>query len=99
MTDLMNAVIMTGFGRPEKQVYTQVPKPVPKQGEVLIKVGACSINNTDINAPTGWYAAEDNFQAILQDTKVNNPNNSSCWTQNSTEFPRIQGADIVGKVV
>ncbi|NEP78944.1 MAG: zinc-binding dehydrogenase [Okeania sp. SIO3B3] len=99
MTDLMNAVILTGFGGPEKLVYTQVPKPTPKPGEVLIKVGACSVNNTDINTRTGWYAAEDNFQAILQDTKENNPNNTSCWTQNGTEFPRIQGADIVGKVI
>ena len=99
MTELMNAVILTGFGGPEKLVYTQVPKPVPKQGEVLIKVGACSVNNTDINTRTGWYAAEDNFQAILQDTKENDPNNTSCWTKNSTDFPRIQGADIVGKVI
>lgn len=99
MTELMNAVILTGFGGPEKLVYTQVPKPVPKPGEVLIKVGACSVNNTDINTRTGWYAAEENFQAILQDTKENNPNNTSCWTQNGTEFPRIQGADIVGKVI
>ncbi|NES65423.1 MAG: zinc-binding alcohol dehydrogenase, partial [Okeania sp. SIO2D1] len=36
----MNAVILTGFGGPEKLVYTQVPKPTPKPGEVLIKVGA-----------------------------------------------------------
>lgn len=99
MTELMNAVILTGFGGQEKLVYTQVPKPIPKQGEVLIKVGACSVNNTDINTRTGWYAAEDSFQAILQDTKVNNPNNSSCWAQSGIQFPRIQGADIVGKVV
>ncbi len=99
MTELMNAVILTGFGGPEKLVYTQVPKPIPKQGEVLIKVGACSVNNTDINTRTGWYAAQDNFSEILQDTTINDPNSSSCWTQNGTEFPRIQGADIVGQVV
>jgi len=99
MTELMNAVILTGFGGIEKLVYTQVPKPKPKQGEVLIKVGACSVNNTDINTRTGWYAAEDNFSEILQDTEKNDPNSSSCWTQNGTDFPRIQGADIVGQVV
>ncbi|NEP01587.1 MAG: zinc-binding dehydrogenase [Symploca sp. SIO2E9] len=99
MTQLMNAVILTGFGGPEKLVYTQVPKPIPKQGEVLIKVGACSVNNTDINTRTGWYAAEDSFQDILQDTKVNDSNNSACWAQSGIEFPRIQGADIVGQVV
>ena len=99
MTELMNAVILTGFGGPEKLVYTQVTKPIPQENEVLIKVGACSVNNTDINTRTGWYAAEDNFSEILQDTKRNNQVNSSCWTKNGTEFPRIQGADIVGNVV
>ena len=99
MTELMNAVILTGFGGPEKLVYTQVLKPIPKQGEVLIKVGACSVNNTDINTRTGWYAAQDNFSEILQDRKKNDSDSSSCWTQNGTEFPRIQGADIVGQIV
>ena len=99
MSELMNAVILTGFGGPEKLVYTQVAKPIPQQGEVLIKVGACSVNNTDINTRTGWYAAQDNFQAILRDAEKNDLNSSSCWTQNGTEFPRIQGADIVGQVV
>lgn len=99
MTELMNAVILTGFGKPEKLVYTQVAKPIPQQGEVLIKVGACSVNNTDINTRTGWYAAQDNFSEILQDTETNELNSSSCWTQDGTEFPRIQGADIVGQVI
>ncbi len=99
MTELMNAVILTGFGGPEKLVYTQVPKPIPQQGEVLIKVGACSVNNTDINTRTGWYGAKDNFSEILQDTKENELNSASCWTQKSINFPRIQGADIVGKVI
>ncbi len=99
MTKLMNAVILTGFGGPEKLIYTQVAKPIPREGEVLIKVGACSVNNTDINTRTGWYAAKDDFLEILQDTTKNDPNSSSCWTQHGTEFPRIQGADIVGQVV
>jgi len=99
ITELMNAVILTGFGGPEKLVYTQVAKPVPKQDEVLIKVGACSVNNTDINTRTGWYAAQDNFSEILQDQESNQLDNSSCWTKNGTEFPRIQGADIVGQVI
>lgn len=99
MTELMNAVILTGFGGPEKLVYTQVQKPIPKENEVLIKVGACSVNNTDINTRTGWYAAQDDYSEILPDRKQNNLDNSSCWTKHGTEFPRIQGADIVGQVV
>jgi Zn-dependent alcohol dehydrogenase len=30
--------------------------PIPRPGEVLIKVGACGLNNTDVNTRTGWYS-------------------------------------------
>lgn len=99
MTELMNAVILTGYGGPEKLEYTQVAKPTPKKGEVLIKVGACSVNNTDINTRTGWYAADEKFQEILQDTEKNDEQKSAGWSQSGIKFPRIQGADIVGEVV
>ena len=98
MTELMNAVLLTGYGGPEKLVYTQVPKPTPQKGEVLIKVGACSINNTDLNTRTGWYAAEEGFQELLQDTKSYEKGKST-WNRQGVQFPRIQGADIVGNVV
>ncbi|GGA49216.1 zinc-binding dehydrogenase [Okeania sp. KiyG1] len=99
MTQLMNAVMLTGYGGLEKLEYTQVQKPIPQQGEVLIKVGACSVNNTDINTRTGWYAADEGFQEILQDTKKNDEEKSTGWSQTGIKFPRIQGADIVGEVV
>ena len=81
MTKLMNAVILTGYGGLEKLEYTQVPKPIPQQGEVLLKVGACSVNNTDIDTRTGWYAADEGFQEILQDTKKNDEEKSTGWSQ------------------
>ncbi len=99
MTELMNAVLLNGYGGLEKLEYTQVPKPIPQQGEVLIKVSACSVNNTDINTRTGWYAADEGFQEILQDTKKNDEEKSTGWSQTGIKFPRIQGADIVGEVV
>ncbi len=99
MVELMNAVVLTGYGEPEKLIYTKVPKPVPRKGEVLIKVGACSVNNTDLNTRTGWYAASESFQAILEDRKKNNLGTSTSWQQAGIQFPRIQGADIAGKVV
>lgn len=91
--------MLTGHGGPEKLVYTQVEKPSPQAGEVLIKVGACSVNNTDLNARTGWYTAQQEFEAVLQDTATTTINSSTAWGQTSIQFPRIQGADIVGKVV
>ncbi len=74
MSSLMHAVVLTGFGGPEKLIYTQVPRPIPKAGEVLIQVGASSVNNTDLNTRTGWYGAESQFQGLLQDTSVNDVN-------------------------
>jgi hypothetical protein len=35
---------------------TDWPRPDPGPGEVLIKVGACGLNNTDINTREGWYS-------------------------------------------
>ncbi|MGD1803967.1 alcohol dehydrogenase family protein [Dapis sp. BLCC M126] len=98
MTELMNAVVLTGHGGPEKLVYTQVPKPKVQKGQVLIEVGACSVNNADLNIRTGWYAADSGFQEILQDTKSNDEKTAT-WNQTGVKFPLIQGSDIVGEVV
>ena len=32
------------------------PAPEPAAGEVLLRVGACGLNNTDVNTRTGWYS-------------------------------------------
>ena len=61
----MKAVVLTGFGKQDKLEWREVPVPRPGRGEVLIKVGACALNNTDINTRTGWYAATKNFQVIF----------------------------------
>ncbi|NEQ40116.1 MAG: zinc-binding dehydrogenase [Okeania sp. SIO3I5] len=98
MTELMNAVVLNGYGGPDKLLYTQVPKPTPQKGEILIKVGACSINNTDISTRTGWYAADGGFQELLQD-KDSYEEGKSTWNMMGVTFPRIQGADIVGVAV
>jgi len=50
-------MVLTGHGGYEMLVYRQdVPVPQPRTGEVLIKVGAAGLNNTDINTRIGWYA-------------------------------------------
>ena len=51
MSDIrrMKAVLLTGFGGFDKLDYREdVPVPTPTKGEVLIKVDACGVNNTDI---------------------------------------------------
>jgi NADPH:quinone reductase-like Zn-dependent oxidoreductase len=53
----MTAAVLTGHGGPEKLIVRDnIPVPEPKANEVLINVGACGMNNTDINTRIGWYS-------------------------------------------
>ena len=53
----MRAVRTSGHGGLEKLEYGEdVTTPTPGRDEVLIRVGACGMNNTDINTRTGWYS-------------------------------------------
>ncbi len=82
----MRAVLLKGHGGFDQLEYREdVPVPVPRDGEVLIKVGAAGINNTDINTRVGWYAKTTGGDAS--------------WTGAALEFPRIQGIDAAGEVV
>lgn len=51
--DVMRAVVLTGHGGLDKLEYHEDwPVPVPGDGDVLIRVSACGLNNTDINTRT-----------------------------------------------
>ena len=53
----MRAMVTMGHGGPEQVVWHEEwPRPNPGPGEVLVKVGACGLNNTDINTRVGWYS-------------------------------------------
>lgn len=43
----MKAIIYTKYGSPDVLQLTEVPKPVPRQNEVLVKIHAASINSWD----------------------------------------------------
>ncbi len=90
----MTAVLLTGHGGPEVLEYREdIPVPAPGPGEVLIKVAAAGINNTDINTRTAWYSkAADSTSNSSKET-------DGGWAGNALQFPRIQGADICGHVV
>ncbi|WP_323776548.1 alcohol dehydrogenase family protein, partial [Leisingera sp.] len=89
----MAAVLLTGHGGIEKLEYrTDVPVPQPKPGEVLIRVAAAGINNTDINTRIGWYS-----KAVEADTNSVDDDDAS-WSGSPLEFPRIQGADACGYI-
>lgn len=56
----MKAVLLTGYGGSDKLIYREdVAKPTPTTTEVLIKVGACGVNNTDLWTRRGAYGDED----------------------------------------
>ncbi|MCP4494792.1 MAG: zinc-binding dehydrogenase [Gammaproteobacteria bacterium] len=97
----MKAVVTSGNGGYDKLNYCDVPKPELLQGEVLIRVSAAGINNTEINTRLGWYSdavttATDNsaLQAEQHDVEVANGG----WNE-STPFPLIQGTDCCGEIV
>ena len=52
----MKAVVTTGNGGFDKLHYRDVPMPQLGAGEVLIKVLAAGVNNTEINTRLGWYS-------------------------------------------
>jgi NADPH:quinone reductase-like Zn-dependent oxidoreductase len=50
----MKAIVHKTYGPPEVAQLTEVPKPIPKENEVLIKVFASTVNRTD----AGFRSAE-----------------------------------------
>ncbi|WP_028023201.1 alcohol dehydrogenase family protein [Enterovibrio calviensis] len=91
MSDLpktMHAVELVGHGGPEMLQYREdVIVPTPKSNEVLVKVHAAGVNNTDINTRIGWYSKGDNDSA------------DASWSGNALQLPRIQGIDVCGVIV
>ncbi len=95
----MAAIVLTGHGSFDKLEYrTDWPTPTPQSGEVLIRVVACGINNTDINTRTGWYSPAVSGGTNEGDASVLTVDGQGDWNGSGLDFPRIQGADIVGRV-
>lgn len=94
MTDKMQGVYLTGHGGPEKLEFRDdIPVPAPGPGQVLVRVKAAGINNTDINTRIGWYASEVTGATDEVDQDVE----AGGWG-GALQFPRIQGADLCGIV-
>lgn len=84
----MRGVLLTGHGGPERLEWREdLPVPAPGPGDVLIRVGAAALNNTDINTRTAWYSKGDAEDA------------DATWSGTPLAFPRIQGADVAGEIV
>lgn len=95
----MNAMVTMGHGAADQtQWRTDWPCPDPAPGEVLVKVGACGLNNTDINTRAGWYS-----KAVTKPTSGDGHDvvglDDPSWGGAAIQFPRIQGADVCGHIV
>ena len=53
----MMAVVTVGNGVYGKLEYRAVPMPDAGPGEVLLRVLAAGVNNTEINTRLGWYSS------------------------------------------
>lgn len=85
----MSAMLLTGHGDIDKLVYRDdVPTPQPGLGEVLVRVTATAKNNTDRKAREGLYPV-----------KKGEVTSFAMGGEPTLTFPRIQGADIAGRVV
>lgn len=102
LPDHMTAVHLTGHGGLERlAVKSDIALPQPGPGDVLVNVTAAGMNNTDINTRTGWYN-----QAVTSGTTSEGGKSGFGVTEagmgdweGGLTFPRIQGADAVGRIV
>ncbi len=84
----MRGVWLTAHGGLDKlEIRNDLPVPTPGPLDVLIRVAAAGVNNTDINTRTAWYSKQD---ASTEDAS---------WTGVPLQFPRVQGADACGRIV
>lgn len=97
----MKAVVLTGHGGLDRLEYRDdVTVPTAGAGEVLIRVGASAVNNTDVNTRTGWYS-----KAVRGDTNsaaatgYDGASDADGGWSGALSFPRIQGADCCGEIV
>ena len=98
----MTAVLLTGHGGYERlELRDDVSIPVAGPGDVLIRVRAAGVNNTDINTRIGWYSkvikssTADSASVSLGATS----DADASWSGTALSFPRIQGADCCGHIV
>jgi NADPH:quinone reductase-like Zn-dependent oxidoreductase len=99
----MRAVWLTGHGGLECLDFRDdVPVPRPGWGDVLVRVHACAVNNTEINTRVGWYGATVDA-AVTEAVAINGiPRDASepaSWNRERVHFPRIQGAASAGEIV
>ncbi|SDY78024.1 NADPH:quinone reductase [Jannaschia faecimaris] len=88
LPSMMSGVVLTGHGGADCLSWRDdLPVPLPGPGDVLIRVAAAGVNNTDINTRIGWYSKGDHAA------------DDAAWTGTPLGLPRIQGIDVCGHIV
>ena len=99
LPETMKAMVLTAHGDLDKyEEHEDGPVPQPDPMEVLIKAGACGLNNTGVNTCSGWYSKTVEHAATggaLEEAGAEDPTGGG----RPLVFPRTQGADAVGEVV
>ncbi len=99
LPNTMKAMVTMGHGDLDQMVlHPDWPRPEPAAGEVLIRVGACGLNNTDVNTRSGWYSktvTDATTGGAFDEVGEDDPT----WGGAPITFPRIQGADVCGEIV
>ncbi|OUD08569.1 alcohol dehydrogenase [Marivivens niveibacter] len=92
----MKAIVTTGNGGYDKLEWREVPLPDVGIGDVLIRVTAAGVNNTEINTRLGWYSSS--VRDATSDTSDIQTRSDGGWNA-ATPFPFIQGTDCCGEIV
>lgn len=86
--DTMSGIVLTGHGDTDKLHYRDdLPIPILSSQDVLIRVAAAGVNNTDLNTRLAWYS------------KKEADSTDASWSGQALSFPLIQGADVCGIIV
>jgi len=96
----MQAVVTSGNGGYDRLDYREVPRPRAGPGELLLRVLAAGVNNTEINTRLGWYssAVSDGTEQTAAAAGQNTAVADGGWND-TTPFPFIQGTDCCGEVL
>lgn len=93
----MSGIATLGHGGPDMLVWRDdLPVPVADANEVVIKVAAAAVNNTDINTRIGWYSKT---VTSATDAVGDIDAADAGWSGTALGFPLIQGADCCGYIV
>lgn len=94
----MRAMVTMGHGDMDQMVWHEDwPRPDPGAGDVLLRVLACGLNNTDVNTRTGWYSKT--VDSGTTGGALDAADEDATWGGAAVSFPRIQGADVCGEIV